>query len=135
MLCEDTVSCYYVFYDESFFEISLFVMSCLHRSAQVSTVGKRACLWAQELLMDLQALERVSTDLRFRGVKGTTGTQASFLALFEGDTRKVEELDSMVTDMAGFKRLIWILCLTLEMYNIKNIFQFIVIHANLFCIS
>ncbi|KAK3769729.1 hypothetical protein RRG08_062070 [Elysia crispata] len=84
---------------------SLPCLSYTHlQSAQVSTVGKRACLWAQELLMDLQALERVSTDLRFRGVKGTTGTQASFLALFEGNTRKVEELDSMVTDMAGFKR-------------------------------
>uniref|UniRef100_A0A0B6ZJ96 Fumarate lyase N-terminal domain-containing protein n=1 Tax=Arion vulgaris TaxID=1028688 RepID=A0A0B6ZJ96_9EUPU len=73
------------------------------QAAQVSTVGKRACIWAQELLMDLKGLERVCDDLRFRGVKGTTGTQASFLTLFEGDVSKVEQLDDMVTEMAGFK--------------------------------
>ncbi|CAG5115229.1 unnamed protein product [Candidula unifasciata] len=73
------------------------------QAAQVSTVGKRACIWAQDLLMDLKNLERVLDELRFRGVKGTTGTQASFLTLFEGDASKVEELDSLVTEMAGFK--------------------------------
>ncbi|KAH9502475.1 hypothetical protein Btru_068794 [Bulinus truncatus] len=73
------------------------------QAAQVSTVGKRACIWAQELLMDLKNMERVSSELRFRGVKGTTGTQASFLTLFDGDASKVEELDRKVTELAGFK--------------------------------
>jgi adenylosuccinate lyase len=54
--------------------------------------------------MDLRNLERARLDLRFRGVKGTTGTQASFLALFEGNHEKVEQLDSMVTAMAGFSK-------------------------------
>jgi adenylosuccinate lyase len=70
--------------------------------AQLTTVGKRACLWLQELLMDLRALQRARADLRFRGVKGTTGTQASFLTLFEGDHDKVEELDERVTASFGF---------------------------------
>eukprot|EP00128_Syssomonas_multiformis_P010462 Colp12_sorted_trinity150504_noHs@30169 len=70
--------------------------------AQLTTVGKRASLWLQELLMDLRNLERARNDLRFRGVKGTTGTQASFLQLFEGDHSKVEELDHLVTKMNGF---------------------------------
>uniref|UniRef100_A0AAX7VS73 Adenylosuccinate lyase n=1 Tax=Astatotilapia calliptera TaxID=8154 RepID=A0AAX7VS73_ASTCA len=72
--------------------------------AQLTTVGKRACLWLQDLVMDVRNLERARDDLRFRGVKGTTGTQASFLQLFQGDHDKVEELDKMVTEMAGFKK-------------------------------
>ncbi|XP_046988597.1 adenylosuccinate lyase [Schistocerca americana] len=72
--------------------------------AQLTTVGKRACLWLQDLLMDERALCRARDDLRFRGVKGTTGTQASFLQLFNGDSRKVKELDKLVTEMAGFSR-------------------------------
>ncbi|MFW5830123.1 MAG: adenylosuccinate lyase, partial [Planctomycetota bacterium] len=72
--------------------------------AQLTTVGKRACLWLQDLLMDLRNLQRARDDLRFRGVKGTTGTQASFLALFGGDHDKVEELDRLVTAAAGFQR-------------------------------
>nr|XP_033785309.1 adenylosuccinate lyase isoform X2 [Geotrypetes seraphini] len=75
-----------------------------YQPAQLTTVGKRCCLWIQDLCMDLQNLERARNDLRFRGVKGTTGTQASFLQLFEGDHDKVEELDRLVTTMAGFKR-------------------------------
>ncbi|XP_012939148.1 adenylosuccinate lyase [Aplysia californica] len=83
---------------------SLPCLSYTHlQAAQVSTVGKRACIWAQDLLTDLTSLERLARDLRFRGVKGTTGTQASFLSLFEGDAAKVERLDDMVTEMAGFK--------------------------------
>lgn len=70
--------------------------------AQLTTVGKRACLWIQDLLKDLQNLERARDDLRFRGVKGTTGTQASFLQIFEGDHDKVEKLDELVTQKAGF---------------------------------
>uniref|UniRef100_A0A023GND2 Adenylosuccinate lyase n=1 Tax=Amblyomma triste TaxID=251400 RepID=A0A023GND2_AMBTT len=77
--------------------------------AQLTTVGKRACLWMQDLLMDLRNLQRVQEDLRFRGVKGTTGTQASFLQLFEGDHAKVQELDRLVTKMAGFERA-YIVC-------------------------
>jgi adenylosuccinate lyase len=72
------------------------------QAAQLTTVGKRACLWLQDLLIDLRALERARADLRFRGVKGTTGTQASFLTLFGGDHAKVEELDRLVTAAFGF---------------------------------
>lgn len=72
--------------------------------AQLTTVGKRCCLWIQDLVMDLRNIERSKTDLRFRGVKGTTGTQASFLALFDNNHDKVEELDVMVTEKAGFSK-------------------------------
>lgn len=61
----------------------------LFRPAQLTTVGKRACLWISDLLSDLINIQRVRDDLRFRGVKGTTGTQASFLTIFEGDHEKV----------------------------------------------
>lgn len=57
---------------------------------------------SQELLWDLRNLKRARQDLGFRGVKGTTGTQASFLALFDGDHSKVEELDALVTELSGF---------------------------------
>lgn len=72
--------------------------------AQLTTVGKRACLWIQDLLMDLENLQRLREQLRFRGVKGTTGTQASFLALFDGDDAKVVELDRRVAQAFGFAR-------------------------------
>jgi adenylosuccinate lyase len=71
--------------------------------AQLTTVGKRATLWIQELLWDLRNIKRARDDLGFRGVKGTTGTQASFLALFDGDHDKVEELDKLVTELCGFE--------------------------------
>ncbi|KAF5326566.1 hypothetical protein D9611_000754 [Ephemerocybe angulata] len=71
--------------------------------AQLTTVGKRATLWIQELLWDLRNLKRARDDLGFRGVKGTTGTQASFLTLFDGDHDKVEELDRLVTKLSGFE--------------------------------
>ncbi|EKM76591.1 hypothetical protein AGABI1DRAFT_78333 [Agaricus bisporus var. burnettii JB137-S8] len=70
--------------------------------AQLTTVGKRATLWIQELLWDLRNIKRVRDDIGFRGVKGTTGTQASFLALFDGDHEKVVELDRLVTKLSGF---------------------------------
>lgn len=59
------------------------------RPAQLTTVGKRACLWISDLLMDLVNIKDARDKLRFRGVKGTTGTQASFMQLFDGDEEKV----------------------------------------------
>lgn len=70
--------------------------------AQLTTVGKRATLWIQELLWDLRNITRARDDLGFRGVKGTTGTQASFLQLFDNDHAKVEALDERVTELFGF---------------------------------
>ena len=70
--------------------------------AQPTTVGKRACLWCYDLTIDLKEVERRIAELRFLGVKGTTGTQASFLKLFGGDHGKVEELDRRVTQKMGF---------------------------------
>ncbi|HWE03968.1 MAG TPA: adenylosuccinate lyase [Tepidisphaeraceae bacterium] len=70
--------------------------------AQLTTVGKRATLWAQDLALDLEEIEHRIATLRFRGAKGTTGTQASFLGLFHGDHAKVESLDRMITQRFGF---------------------------------
>lgn len=70
--------------------------------AQLTTVGKRATLWMQDILLDLEDLEYRIAQLPFRGVKGTTGTQASFLSLFDGDHAKVRELDRLVTTRMGF---------------------------------
>jgi adenylosuccinate lyase len=72
--------------------------------AQPTTVGKRATLWASDLLMDLEEVRAVGTGLRFLGAKGATGTQASFLRLFDGDSAKVEELDRALAARAGFAR-------------------------------
>lgn len=70
--------------------------------AQLTTVGKRTCLWLFDLVLDLRELERRRDELPFRGAKGTTGTQASFLALFRGDHNKVKELDRLVARKMGF---------------------------------
>lgn len=72
--------------------------------AQLTTVGKRATLWLQSLLMDLEDLEFRLENLRFRGVKGTTGTAASFGELFDGDFEKVKELDKRLSEKFGFKK-------------------------------
>jgi adenylosuccinate lyase len=72
--------------------------------AQPTTVGKRATLWVQDLLLDLEDVEHAIATLPFRGVKGTTGTQASFHVLFKGDHGKVRQLDELVTRKAGFPR-------------------------------
>ena len=70
--------------------------------AQPTTVGKRACLWAYDLVLDLEELEHRIERLRFRSTKGTTGTQASFLSLFDGDHKKVEQLERIVAQKMGF---------------------------------
>lgn len=72
--------------------------------AQLTTVGKRATLWLQSLLLDLEELEFRIETLRFRGVKGTTGTQASYMELFDGDFSKVKKLDQMVAEKMGFDK-------------------------------
>jgi adenylosuccinate lyase len=76
-----------------------------YQPAQLTTVGKRATLWCQEFAMDLAEIERRIETLPFRGVKGTTGTQASYLALFEGRHAKVKQLDKLVAAAFGFKKI------------------------------
>ena len=71
--------------------------------AQPTTVGKRATLWTQEFLMDLDDLEFVMSTLKLLGSKGTTGTQASFLELFEGDQETIDKIDPMIAEKMGFK--------------------------------
>ena len=73
------------------------------QAAQLTTVGKRATLWAQDLILDLEDLNYRIDNMKLRGVKGTTGTQASFLSLFEGDHEKVSELDKLVCTKMGYK--------------------------------
>ena len=73
--------------------------------AQFTTVGKRAALWLQDLLEDHREITRALFDLRFRGVKGTTGTQDSFLKLFDGDHEKVVALDLKVAEKMGFEKV------------------------------
>ena len=70
--------------------------------AQPTTVGKRATLWLQEFMMDLEDLEYVMGSLKLLGSKGTTGTQASFLELFDGDNEKVDKIDPMIAEKMGF---------------------------------
>ncbi len=72
------------------------------QAAQPTTVGKRACLWLQDLALDHRELVRRADELRFLGAKGATGTQASFVALFDGEADKAELLDRLVAEKAGF---------------------------------
>jgi len=84
--------------------------------AQMTTVGKRAALWCADFVRDLRDLEYRLENLEFRGVKGTTGTQASFLALFDGDHEKVRQLDRRVAEKMGFEKLA---CITGQTYSRK----------------
>src|SRR3990167_2904055 len=70
--------------------------------AQPTTLGKRICLWIQDFIFDIEEIEIRIKGLRFHGVKGTTGTQASFMTLFHNDTEKVKKLDELVTRKMGF---------------------------------
>lgn len=74
--------------------------------AQLTTVGKRATLWLNELLMDFEDLEYRISALKLLGSKGTTGTQASFMELFEGDTEKVKKLEKMIAEEMGFDSVV-----------------------------
>ena len=71
--------------------------------AQPTTVGKRATLWTQEFMMDLEDLEYVLSTIKLLGSKGTTGTQASFLELFDGDQETIDKIDPMIAAKMGFK--------------------------------
>jgi adenylosuccinate lyase len=73
-----------------------------YQPAQLVTVGKRACLWIQDLLLDLEELDFTLDHLRLLGSKGTTGTQASFLALFDNDHEKVKRLEKLIAEKLGF---------------------------------
>ncbi|TGO62091.1 hypothetical protein BCON_0022g00300 [Botryotinia convoluta] len=70
--------------------------------AQLITVGRRASQWVQDLLMDLEDIKRVRADLRYRGAQGTTGTQASFMEIFKGDGAKIDQLNEILCEKAGF---------------------------------
>ncbi len=74
--------------------------------AQLTTVGKRATLWAYELCLDYVALKRAYRDLKLLGVKGTTGTQASFVELFDGDVEKIKHVEKMVANEVGFEEVV-----------------------------
>ena len=74
--------------------------------AQPTTVGKRASLWLQEFCMDLEDLDYVLGTLKLLGSKGTTGTQASFLELFEGDQKTIDKIDPMIAEKMGFKECV-----------------------------
>lgn len=84
--------------------------------AQPTTVGKRACLWAYDLVIDLQEIEHRLGMLKARSAKGTTGTQASFLSLFGGDHEKVKELERRITEKMGFQESY---CVTGQTYSRK----------------
>ena len=77
-----------------------------YQPAQLVTVGKRASLWLQDFIFDFEELDRRIQTLPFRGVKGTTGTQASFLQLFDGDHEKVLKLNQLVAKEMGFQNVI-----------------------------
>ncbi|TDZ31296.1 Adenylosuccinate lyase [Colletotrichum spinosum] len=73
-----------------------------YQPAQLITVGRRACQWIQDLSMDLRNIEEQRKNLRFRGAMGTTGTQASFMEIFQGDGSKIDRLNELLCEKAGF---------------------------------
>lgn len=75
--------------------------------AQLTTVGKRAALWLQDLILDVNSLEFLKSSLKLRGVKGTTGTQASFMDLFDNDENKVNNLEKLVVEKMGYKNRVY----------------------------
>lgn len=75
--------------------------------AQLTTVGKRAALWLQDLILDVNSLEFLKSSLKLRGVKGTTGTQASFMDLFDNDENKVKNLEKLVVKKMGYKNRVY----------------------------
>ncbi len=77
-----------------------------YQPAQLVTVGKRATLWLYDFYRDLQAIQSLENNLPFRSIKGTTGTQASFLALFNGDNKKVIKLEKMIAKKMGFDKIV-----------------------------
>lgn len=76
--------------------------------AQPTTVGRRATLWAYDLFLDLEELDQFLSKIKTRGVKGTTGTQASYMELFDGNSEKVKKLDELVSQKLGFTESFWI---------------------------
>ena len=72
------------------------------QAAQTTTVGKRACLWIQDLMMDLEQIDFIMSQTKLLGSKGTTGTQGSFMELFHGDSDKVRRLDEMIAEKLGY---------------------------------
>jgi len=100
------INCMKILADFAWQNRSLPTLSFTHfQPAQLTTVGKRACLWIQDLLMDYEDLEHLMKGIKLRGVKGTTGTQASFLTLFEGDHSKVKELEKRVVEKLGYSEV------------------------------
>ena len=75
-----------------------------YQPAQLVTVGKRACLWLQDFLSDLEELDFVIDSMKFLGCRGTTGTEASFMELFEGDTAKIDEMNRKISGDFGFSK-------------------------------
>jgi adenylosuccinate lyase len=90
--------------------------------AQPTTVGKRATLWIQDLVLDVEEIDYRLSTLRFRGVRGTTGTEASFFELFDGDHAKVEKLNVLIAQKMGFERLYGV---TGQTYTRKSDYAFL----------
>ena len=75
-----------------------------YQPAQLTTIGKRAALWLQDLMLDLEEVQDTLRAFRFLGCRGTTGTEASFVELFDGDTAKIDEMNRQIAAEFGFAR-------------------------------